>query len=88
MSDNQDCHYIGIDVGTGSVRACIIDDTGEIKGLASEDIGLWQPEHGFYVCIHQPDRDLTLTADLGTINKRHLGLHLQVGAQCPERTTN
>ena len=41
-------HYIGIDVGTGSVRACIVDEHGEIVGLASENIGLWQPEHGFY----------------------------------------
>lgn len=24
-------HYIGIDVGTGSARACIIDSTGDIK---------------------------------------------------------
>jgi FGGY-family pentulose kinase len=41
-------HYIGIDVGTGSVRACIINEHGDIVGLASENIGLWQPEHGFY----------------------------------------
>ncbi|KAN0110266.1 ribitol kinase [Hyaloscypha variabilis] len=30
-------HYIGIDVGTGSARA-----------LATENIGLWQPETGYY----------------------------------------
>lgn len=42
-------HYIGIDVGTGSVRACIIDVKGDIVALESEDIGLWQPEHGYYV---------------------------------------
>ena len=41
-------HYIGIDVGTGSARACIINEHGDIVGLASENIGLWQPEHGFY----------------------------------------
>ncbi|KAJ5143069.1 uncharacterized protein N7515_001856 [Penicillium bovifimosum] len=41
-------HYIGIDVGTGSARACIIDAKGDIVGLASENIGLWQPEHGYY----------------------------------------
>jgi FGGY-family pentulose kinase len=44
----QSDHYIGIDVGTGSARACIINQQGDIVGLASEDIGLWQPEHGFY----------------------------------------
>ncbi|KAL8825738.1 MAG: hypothetical protein Q9191_004226 [Dirinaria sp. TL-2023a] len=41
-------HYIGIDVGTGSARACIIDGKGDIIGLASENIGLWQPEQGYY----------------------------------------
>jgi FGGY-family pentulose kinase len=41
-------HYIGIDVGTGSARACIINETGDIVGLASENIGLWQPQTGFY----------------------------------------
>lgn len=40
-------HYIGIDVGTGSARACIIDATGEIKGLAAEDIKLWKPTVGY-----------------------------------------
>ncbi|KAK0674506.1 Nup93/Nic96-domain-containing protein [Cercophora samala] len=39
----QDHYYIGIDVGTGSARACIIDTTGDIKALASENIKLWQP---------------------------------------------
>lgn len=44
-------HYIGIDVGTGSARACIINEKGDIVGLASKNIGLWQPETGYYVCI-------------------------------------
>jgi ribulose kinase len=44
-------HYLGIDVGTGSARACIIDGKGDIVGLASENIGLWQPEQGYYVGI-------------------------------------
>ena len=42
-------HYIGIDVGTGSARACVINAKGDIVGLASENIGLWQPEQGYYV---------------------------------------
>lgn len=47
-------HYIGIDVGTGSARACIIDERGDIKGLASENIGLWQPQQGYYVSCSFP----------------------------------
>lgn len=41
-------HYVGIDVGTGSARACIINQAGDIVGLASENIGLWQPQQGYY----------------------------------------
>ena len=41
--------FIGIDVGTGSARACIIDSNGDILGLASENIGLWTPQLNFYV---------------------------------------
>ena len=46
-------HYIGIDVGTGSARACIMNDQGDIVGLASENIGLWQPQTGYYVQTSQ-----------------------------------
>jgi hypothetical protein len=45
----QTDHYIGIDVGTSSARACVIDTNGDIVGISSDVIGLWQPEHGFYV---------------------------------------
>ncbi|KAK7512554.1 FGGY family of carbohydrate kinase [Phyllosticta citricarpa] len=41
-------HYIGVDVGTGSARACIMNEKGDIVGLASENIGLWQPQTGYY----------------------------------------
>ncbi|KAI0518425.1 Nup93/Nic96-domain-containing protein [Xylaria bambusicola] len=41
-------HYIGIDVGTGSARACLIDSSGDIRALASEAIKLWQPQTGYY----------------------------------------
>lgn len=46
----EQSHYIGIDVGTGSARACVMNDEGDIVGLASEDIQLWQPQSGHYVC--------------------------------------
>ena len=47
-------HYVGIDVGTGSARACIINSKGDIVGVASENIGLWQPEQGYYVSRSLP----------------------------------
>lgn len=43
--------YIGIDIGTGSARACLIDHHGEIVDVASENIGLWQPEQEYYVRV-------------------------------------
>lgn len=61
-------HYIGIDVGTGSARACIIDSKGDIIGLASESIGLWQPEHGYYV------RSLKSFSSLSLAPSRHIDL--------------
>ena len=42
-------HFIGIDVGTGSARACIMNQKGDIVGLASENIQLWQPQSEYYV---------------------------------------
>jgi hypothetical protein len=61
----QQNHYIGIDVGTGSARACIINEAGDIVGLASENIGLWQPQTGYYVSqsgieTHSSGHNLTL----------------------------
>ncbi|KAL2835840.1 hypothetical protein BJY01DRAFT_258929 [Aspergillus pseudoustus] len=44
----QKSYYIGVDVGTGSARACVIDDTGDIISIASEDIGLWNPQQEYY----------------------------------------
>ena len=38
-------------MGTGSVRACIIDSTGDMRALATENIVLWQPAVGYYVSI-------------------------------------
>ncbi|RYP03555.1 hypothetical protein DL764_005056 [Monosporascus ibericus] len=74
-------HYIGIDVGTGSARACLIDSSGDIKALASEPIKLWQPQTGYYeqsttdiwhcICqcvhrvVHQSGVDVSLIKGMG-----------------------
>lgn len=76
-------HYIGIDVGTGSARACIMNDKGDIVGLASENIGLWQPQTGYYVCAAFALLILQQTDNLtGAIYHRHLAMHLQLRAAC------
>ncbi|OBT86971.1 hypothetical protein VE02_04601 [Pseudogymnoascus sp. 03VT05] len=48
MSTIEAEHYIGVDIGTGSARVCIVDRTGDIKAVASNDIRTWQPQNTFY----------------------------------------
>jgi FGGY-family pentulose kinase len=47
-SSSSGPNYIGIDVGTGSARSCIINNEGDILAVASEPIQLWQPQTGYY----------------------------------------
>lgn len=79
-------HYLGIDVGTGSARACVIDGKGDIVGLASENIGLWQPQQGYYVgSLERPSlHNIGLTPCTGTIYDRHMAMHLHFGATYPD----
>lgn len=49
MSTTESEHYIGVDIGTGSARVCIVDRTGDIKAVASKDIRTWQPQNTYYV---------------------------------------
>jgi FGGY-family pentulose kinase len=41
-------YYIGVDVGTGSARACIIDGEGTILAVASKDITKWEPKQDYF----------------------------------------
>jgi ribulose kinase len=47
-------HYIGLDVGTGSARACLIDEQGDILSVATRDIETWHEKADYYVfsCIN------------------------------------
>lgn len=48
MATMKQSHYVGIDVGTGSARSCIINEQGDILAVASDEIALWQPQTGYY----------------------------------------
>ena len=43
-------HYIGLDVGTGSTRACLINENGDILSVAVKDIKTWHEKADYYVC--------------------------------------
>jgi ribulose kinase len=45
----DDQHYIGVDVGTGSARACVVNQNGDIIAVASKDIRTWRPSIKLYV---------------------------------------
>lgn len=51
-------HHIGVDVGTGSARALIIDEDGKFIASAFEAIDEWQPRPGIHVGCPLSDRRL------------------------------
>lgn len=40
--------FIGVDVGTGSARACLMDENGEIVSLASREIKRFEPKQDYW----------------------------------------
>lgn len=48
----SDSYFMGVDVGTGSARVCLIDAAGVIKGIHSKDTKTWNPRANFYVRPH------------------------------------
>jgi len=51
--------YLGIDVGTGSVRAGVFDRTGRRLGSANEPIRMWKPQEDF---VEQSSDDIWASA--------------------------
>ncbi len=41
--------YVGVDVGTASVRAALVTRAGLLKSTAEEPISIWEPEADHYV---------------------------------------
>jgi len=42
-------HYIGLDIGTGSARACLVDEKGDLLRVAVKDIRTWHEKADYYV---------------------------------------
>uniref|UniRef100_A0A3P8RLD5 FGGY carbohydrate kinase domain-containing protein n=1 Tax=Amphiprion percula TaxID=161767 RepID=A0A3P8RLD5_AMPPE len=41
--------YVGVDVGTGSVRAALVTRDGQLRRTAEEPISIWEPQSDHYV---------------------------------------
>ncbi|XP_056912912.1 FGGY carbohydrate kinase domain-containing protein isoform X4 [Takifugu flavidus] len=42
-------YYVGVDVGTASVRAALVSRSGQLKSIAQEPISIWEPQADHYV---------------------------------------
>jgi len=41
-------YFVGVDVGTGSVRAALVDEAGRILKKSTNPIRTWNPEADFF----------------------------------------
>lgn len=48
MSSQPEEYFVGVDVGTGSARACVIDSTGEILAVTTQAITKWEPKPDYF----------------------------------------
>lgn len=42
-------YYVGVDVGTASVRAALVSRSGLLKSIAQEPISIWEPQAHHHV---------------------------------------
>lgn len=45
---DEECYLVGVDVGTGSVRAALVRSCGEVVRVASHPIKTWNPRPEFF----------------------------------------
>jgi len=48
MADVDGSYFIGVDVGTSSVRAALVTSSGHVVCSASSAVTIWEPEPNFY----------------------------------------
>lgn len=45
---NKEVYFIGVDVGSGSVRAALVDDRGHVLNASVKEIQTWKPKVDYY----------------------------------------
>ena len=72
--------YLGIDIGTSSVKAVLVDDSAAIVAQASDSLAVSRPQPGF----SEADPDANVAADSaknsrddrnGKTKSHHLSIH-------------
>lgn len=43
-----DVYFVGVDVGSGSVRAALVDQTGHVLRSSVKELQTWKPKVDFY----------------------------------------
>ena len=46
--EDRKAYYIGVDVGTGGVRAMLVSQSGHIVTIATHPLDTWEPATDFY----------------------------------------
>ena len=49
MGDTEQAYFVGVDVGTGSVRAALVDIKGKVHEVATKEITVHNPDTDRYV---------------------------------------
>lgn len=44
----SEIYFIGVDVGSGSVRAALVDDKGHVVSTSVQEIRTWTPKDNYY----------------------------------------
>lgn len=45
---SKEVNFVGVDVGSGSVRAALVDQTGHVLRTSVKELQTWKPKVDFY----------------------------------------